>query len=115
MLNFSGPNWLAARARKTPLMVAVVIVAILLAGAAVYAACCIIDGMMPPDGGKIVQHDGDGLIFAYRVSRPAGGLPLSVSVNKTPWVTITKKGGQYMISDPLGTGETVISLPAPAH
>jgi hypothetical protein len=115
MLNFSGSNWLAARARKTPLMVAVVIAAILLAAAAVYAGCCIIDGMMPPDGGKIVQHDGDGLIYVYRVSRGPAGLPLSVSVNKTPWVTITKKAGQYLISDPRGTGDTVITLPAPTR
>ena len=109
MIKLSGPQWFAAPARKAPLMVAIVIGAILLAAAAVHAW----PDMMPPDGGgQVVEHNPEGQIFVYHFPRVRVGLPMTATRNKTPWVTVTKKGKFWEISDPRGTGNALIKLPA---
>jgi hypothetical protein len=118
MVNFFGVNHLAARARKAPLVAAVVVGLFFLAAAIVYACCGEINwdpgsgGVMPPD--KVVQKNGDGQIFVYDVAASKVG-SITLNRNRAGYITIVKKGGQYLISDPRGTGETIIRFPAPTR
>jgi hypothetical protein len=116
MVNLPGVNHLAAQARKAPVVAAIVIALVMLAAAAVYAACCdpFVFGIMPPErpapGSTDVQY-GDGQRYVYKVTSARGGAT-TFSRNDTLWLTVKVTPSGYEISDPRGTGKTVIRLSA---
>ncbi len=117
MVNLPGVNHLAAQARKAPLVAAIVIALVTLAAAAVYAACCnpFVFGIMPPEGpaeGSKQTQTGNGETYVYKVTSVNRARGTTFSRNGVLYLTVKVTPTGYEISDPRGTGKTVIKLEA---